>query len=241
MSWGTGKICALPVGKTIRNVEGSTDDPTIYGEPSNWLALWRKKTGWNDTVNGKITCCVCGRKDGWKAGSWSSPHCMIGGHIVLGSGADKEGRAASEQAWDLQGGNRVFIAPICSYCNGQSGDMTVNALNKIVQLCGFLEDSNIENELMVEMENEGKDPYGKDRNEFWTRVQNYQDEIAEKVASQSQLDSWDSTYLSISAAALPSAPSGASASSSSASHRNRSRTPKSGVWHDYSSSGYQYY
>lgn len=117
-----GDACDMKKGTVFRNVNDSTGDPPINGW--GWIELWENKTG---LKRGK--CCVCG----------DNAALMVGGHIVLGSG-NSYGDASTETS-SLFGGNRVFIAPICSSCNGKAGIFRSVFSTRIVHLCGYGVDS----------------------------------------------------------------------------------------------------
>lgn len=117
-----GDACDMKKGTVFRNVNDSTEDPPINGW--GWIELWENKTG---LKRGK--CCVCG----------DDTALMVGGHIVLGSG-NSFGDASTETS-RLSGGNRVFIAPICSSCNGKAGIFRSVFSTRIVHLCGYGVDS----------------------------------------------------------------------------------------------------
>lgn len=261
MSLGAGVVCDLPVNKYIRNVEGSAKDPLPF-DPSNkhgWLGLWKKETRWDESVYGKIRCCTCGREDGW-TDTWGSPHIMVGGHIVLGAEADavSGSGAAPKQAGNLRGGNRIFIAPICSECNGQSGDMLVVAANKIVQLCGFFGDSDGRVEVDAQMwhekearrksgEGETYRNYYRYKRIYFKRVDEFRQKAAEIVKSQTGLTRWDYDYLKSSAVSQPATAAGASTQSvsvapgksSARSRPSRYSIPKD-VRYNYGRTGFDY-
>ncbi|MGN0141187.1 MAG: hypothetical protein ACI4AD_03105 [Roseburia sp.] len=115
-----GKVYGMPQGTPFRNVNGSTEDPTIGG--MTWLDLWGVKT--DESID--VACCACGENPA-----------SVGGHIVLGSG--RSYGDAYRSAVCLRGTSRVFIAPICSICNGQkSGYFTAKYDVSILNLCRFM-------------------------------------------------------------------------------------------------------
>lgn len=245
MSLGTGVVCDLQANRYIRNVIGSTKDPLLStrGNEAGWIGLWKEKTNWNDS-HGKVKCCICGQKDGWED-EWGNPHRMIGGHIVLGSQEDMQYGAESMHEGDLEGGNRVFIAPICSRCNAQSGNLWVKEPNKIVQLCGFFYDADGETQVLCQMWDNGEE--AEDDELFWRKVIEYRENVKKIVEEQSGLVDWDCNYLSTSAASPPSTVSVVStqsaASNPGSSHTGarQRRCIDSDKRYDYSSSAYYYY
>lgn len=117
-----GYSCDMGAGTQFRNVNDSTDDPEIDG--MGWIELWENRTGLK-----RRQCCACG----------ASTKSMVGGHVVLGSGGSYGD--ASTESERLFEGNRVFIAPICTACNGKSEVFRAMFPTRIVHLAGYGVDS----------------------------------------------------------------------------------------------------
>lgn len=115
-------VCDMKEGTPFRNVNDSTGDPEI--ESKDWIELWEDRT---KLQRGR--CCACGVHE----------KTIVGGHIVLGSGKSY-GDALDDTAF-LRGSNRVFIAPICTSCNGRTDTLRAEFSTPIVHLLGYGIDS----------------------------------------------------------------------------------------------------
>lgn len=208
MSLGAGVVCQMPKFRYIRNVEGSSEDPKIEGY-SDWIYLWQNAPG----NSSGLKCCVCGCDNGIGRQE------IIGGHIVLGESTDMTAGAASAGAENLSRGSRVFIAPICKNCNGQSRDLWVQEDTTIVQLCGFMQDMTGTEELNQFAAT--SDLEGQDWEKAYEEVERkHRDKMQRILNTQRRagLNSWDSYYLrrsSMIQKAVPSLPSNSSENSGS--------------------------
>lgn len=190
----------LVQGKYIRNVIGSTED-TIPPGYSDWIDAWEDVTKQRGL---KKRCCVCGREDGSRD-FLGNRHRIIGGHVVLGGDADiaPNGASGKDQS-QLQGKNRVFIAPICDVCNQNSLMLPLRENTLVIHLWNFLYNEWWE---AVEIPPESGQFIGQCGNNIMTvegARQEWKDMYQVYAAEGDHLELWDRNYLTISAASLPS-------------------------------------
>lgn len=210
------KVYSLERGKYIRNVNGSVRDTIPPDVLQSWIDAWQAATG------GEKRCCVCERRQ-------SLGDKIVGGHVVLGTG-DNQGEASVESEV-LEGGNRVFIAPICDICNQKSSYMQLRRDVVLMHLWEYLY-----NETWGSWEDQNGDKIGKNGQYIDMvdgRSREWELELAKYV--NVQLDTYDSSYIS------RSAPSVSSAFSAVSGPSGPSRGSGGDGWGIYGSAGFYYY
>lgn len=210
------KVYLLERGKYIRNVNGSVGDTIPPDVTQSWIDAWQAATG------GEKRCCVCGRQQ-------SLRHKIVGGHVVLGIGGNQG--EASVESEVLEGGNRVFIAPICDICNQKSSYMQLTESSELMHLWEYLYD--------------GSWGCWEDENGYWIGgngqyiewIDGWKEEWRLELAKYAnvQLDTYDSSYI------LWSAPSVSSAFSAFSGPSGSSRRSGGDGWGIYGSDGFYYY
>lgn len=165
-----GECYLMRRGVCFRNVHLSTDD--MKYQNMSWMRLWRDRT--STSVWANVVCCACGQTNA-----------TVGGHIVLGDGM-REGDASIE-AKDLKGGNRVFIAPICSGCNGNHSCFCSAYDVKILHLIAFYESERGDHEGLAAdfFEEEDAEDRVEEFNKLIRRSDRYQEE---RIASKRKED-----------------------------------------------------
>lgn len=210
------QVYSLERGKYIRNVNGSERDTIPPDALQSWIDAWQEATG------GEKRCCVCGRQQ-------SLRHRIVGGHVVLGTGLN-QGEASVEREV-LEGGNRVFIAPICDICNQNPSYMQLRRDVVLMHLWEYLY-----NETWGSWEDQNGDKIGKNGQYIDMvdgRSREWELELAKYV--NVQLDTYDSSYIS------RSAPSVSSAFSAVSGPSGPSRGSGGDGWGIYGSAGFYYY
>lgn len=210
------QVYSLERGKYIRNVNGSERDTIPPDVTQSWIDAWQEATG------GEKRCCVCGRQQ-------SLRHRIVGGHVVLGTG-DNQGEASVESEV-LEGGNRVFIAPICDICNQNPSCMQLTQSAKLMHLWEYLY-----NETWGSWEDQNGDKIGKN-GQYIEWIDGWKEEWRLELAKyvNVQLDTYDSSYIS------RSAPSVSSAFSAGSGPSGPSRGSGGDGWGIYGSAGFYYY